>query len=151
MNILDRDWTTDEVGLTHTPSDLCRCRLNSMELMCLRDEPARMFAMYGPSWQLPLGIKALDKPDWPIEQKEKMENKGLKKPLVMKIISLVNATTGRIESEAVKALAKKGVEDEKMDLILAQLNVWTMMLVDAGLISKKVFRVGSDAQPIQLI
>ena len=139
MNILDRDWMNDELEKWPTPSDLCRCRLNSLNLMCHRDGPARMFALYGPSWQLPLGIKALDKPDWPIRQMILMDKRGYRKPIVNKIKALVNVTTGRIEAEAVNALAKRIVSEKEMALILAQLNVWTMMLVDAGIVSKKIY------------
>ena len=68
-----------------------------------------------------------------------MDKRGYRKPIVNKIKALVNVTTGRIEAEAVNALAKRIVSEKEMALILAQLNVWTMMLVDAGIVSKKIY------------
>ena len=41
-------------------NDTCRCRLrNGAVLSCHKDAPTRMFAMYGPSWKIPLGVKQM--------------------------------------------------------------------------------------------
>ena len=93
-----------------------------------------MYALYGPSWDMDLPLKSMDKPDWPVEYRDKLNRWGWKGGLAKQVTALVNQTTGRIEAEKIHELAGKQLGEDKMALILAQLNTYAARLDDAGII-----------------
>ena len=92
-----------------------------------------MYTNYGPAWELPLGVKSLNMPDWPLQFKANYDAWGWTEMLRSKLKPLVNATTGRIEAREVSAISNQPLQEKRMQLILAQLNHWMYFLSDGGL------------------
>ena len=70
VHLVYNDWISDELQHRAKPSDLCLCRLNSLELLCHKDGAKRMYTQYGPSWIVPLGVKKIDMPHWAIRSQK---------------------------------------------------------------------------------
>ena len=64
VHLVYNDWISDEMQHRAGPDDLCLCQLNSVEFMCHKQARERMRVQYGPSWEIPLGVKQLDSPYW---------------------------------------------------------------------------------------
>jgi len=110
VHLLYDDWISDEMSHRATPEDLCSCRMNSVELMCHKNAPQRMYIQYGPSWKTPLGLKQLDMPYWASTHK----THGWITKMKAKLQSLVNKESGVIDK------LPGGVRNP---LALAQLNI----------------------------
>jgi hypothetical protein len=110
VHMVYNDWISGELQHTDTvAADLCRCKMDSVELFCHRDGVKRMYTQYGPSWNVPLGIKQVDMPFWAQSHKSHSWVVSMRK----KLKSLVSGKTGVIET----------VEGTDDPMALAQLNV----------------------------
>eukprot|EP00946_MAST-07B_sp_MAST-7B-sp1_P005150 g5150.t1 len=111
VHLVYNDWVTNMLQRRSSTSadDLCRCKMNSIDLFCHRDGVMRMYKQYGPSWRVPLGVKQVDMPGWAKAHKSHAWVSKLRE----KLDSLKNPKTGVIEKV-------EGFDDP---LILAQLNV----------------------------
>ena len=58
------DWMLNQMYSEATHQDICSCMMNNIETHCHKKAPDRMYNQYEPSWEIPLGIKALDMPYW---------------------------------------------------------------------------------------
>jgi len=121
VNMVHRDWMSDELQTSAKPENLCSCMRNSIELLCHKDGPKRMLTQYGPSWRLPLGVKLLDVPYWAQTHKSDPWSKDL----ISKLRTMVDQTTGRIEIKNVWSFMTEIGSDMGVEipLVLAQLNV----------------------------
>ena len=99
-HLVYNDWISHELQRRATPSDLCACRMNSVDMLCHRDGLQRMYTQYGPSWKVPLGIKQMDMPGWASDHR----SHGWVESMRAKLNGMVNQTTGWIEADAVEAL-----------------------------------------------
>jgi hypothetical protein len=110
VHMVYNDWISGELQHTDTvAADLCRCKMDSVELFCHRDGVKRMYTQYGPSWNVSLGIKQVDMPGWAQSHKSHSWVVSMRK----KLKSLVAGKTGVIET----------VEGTDDPMALAQLNV----------------------------
>ena len=100
VHLVYNDWISDELQHRAKPSDLCLCRLNSVELLCHKDGAKRMYTQYGPSWIVPLGVKAIDMPHWAIRNQKDGDVKAMRS----KLSGMANRLSGMIEANAVQAL-----------------------------------------------
>jgi hypothetical protein len=125
IHLVYNDWISDELQHRATPDDLCLCSLNSVQLMCHKDGPRRMFTQYGPSWFIPMGLKQMDMPLWLRKHTTSAWTLQVKRMLH----GLIDVNTGRVTSKHLFALLPNQTAPYKfgklvdVELAAAQVNV----------------------------
>lgn len=136
IRIVYNDWISDELQQRAQPSDLCTCKLRSVELRCHRDGPNRMYAQYGPIWMVPLSYEVMGVTQQAFTNLSYTQVKTCRS----KLEELADQTSGVIglhalrklmrTSRRVQLLPNKLDTAESEPLILAQLNALYNRMLD---------------------
>jgi len=137
VHMVYNDWMSHDMDQQPRPEDVCKCNLNSLELLCHKNAVQRTYMTYGPSWKLPLSIKSNDDPfvfhgkklGW--EKHNQVRDLKVLKPLV-------DPKTGMIEAHNVRSIDQSiHIPEDEMPLILAQLNTFANAV---GLFGQRFYR-----------
>lgn len=81
IHMVYNDAMQDKMNHKAKSSDLCTCYMNSISILCHKNAQKRLYTQYGPTWNLPLYIKALDNGNWFKTHKKHRWSKEAKKKL----------------------------------------------------------------------
>lgn len=129
-HIIYNDWTMDEYEKITNRDDLCSCKLNSVDVVCHKDAPGRMYSHFGPAWVAQFGLKGFDVPYWMMNNPGDLHTKWARDGF-NRILENKSRYIRRVTEEYVRSIIPEKMMklyDPDIPLVVAQANIYAAQL-----------------------